>query len=84
MRVKIEILSMDKLISIIMPCYRAEAYIGNILNDVISQTYKDWELLVISNGAWQEKQLDIISGFAQKDDRIRLMTTEMGETVRKL
>lgn len=75
---------MDKLISIIMPCYRAEAYIGNILNDVISQTYKDWELLVISNGAWQEKQLDIISGFAQKDDRIRLMTTEMGETVRKL
>ena len=69
---------MDKRISIILPCYRAEAYIGDILNDVVGQTYRDWELLVISNGAGQDKQLEIIRGFARRDDRIRLLTTEMG------
>ena len=44
---------MNKLISIILPCYKAEKFIGNIINDVTNQTYQDWELLVISNGEGQ-------------------------------
>lgn len=69
---------MDKLISIVLPCYKAEAYIGDMLNDVIHQSYKNWELLVVSNGEGQEQQLKIVREYSQKDDRIKLFSTEMG------
>lgn len=69
---------MDKMISIILPCYKAEKYIGNIIGDVVGQTYNDWELLVISNGEGQQQQLDIIKEYSKKDDRIRLLSIAQG------
>ena len=69
---------MDKLISIVLPCYKAEAYIGDMLNDVIHQSYKNWELLVVSNGEGQEQQFKIVREYSQKDDRIKLFSSEMG------
>ena len=69
---------MNKLISIILPCYKAEKFIGNIINDVTNQTYQDWELLVISNGEGQDSQLSIIDGFRKIDNRIKLFSIPTG------
>lgn len=69
---------MNKMISIILPCYKAEKFIGNIINDVVNQTYKDWELLVISNGDGQNMQLEIINDYCKKDDRIKLFSIALG------
>ena len=69
---------MNKLISIILPCYKAEKFIGNIINDVTNQTYQDWELLVISNGEGQDSQLSIIDGFRKIDNRINLFSIPTG------
>lgn len=39
------------MISIIVPVYNAEKYLENTLNSVYSQSYKDWELILIDDGS---------------------------------
>ena len=40
---------MSELVSIIVPVYRAEAYIAETIAMVISQTYRNWELILIDD-----------------------------------
>ena len=40
---------MNRLVSIIVPVYRAESYIVETIAMVIKQTYKEWELLLIDD-----------------------------------
>lgn len=69
---------MNNLISIILPCYKAEKYIRNIIGDIENQSYSNWELIIVSNGDSQENQVKIINEFCQKDNRIRLVSTVLG------
>ena len=39
------------MISIIIPVYNGEAFIQRSLNNVLAQTFKDWELIVIDDGS---------------------------------
>ena len=39
------------MISIILPAYNAEKTIGEAIQRIIDQTYKDWELLIINDGS---------------------------------
>lgn len=39
------------MISIIMPVFNGEKYIGRAIDSVISQTYQDWELIIIDDGS---------------------------------
>lgn len=41
----------NPVISIIIPVYKAEAYLLRCVNSIISQTFKDWELLLIDDGS---------------------------------
>ena len=38
------------LISIVMPCFKQEAYIAAAIRSVLSQKYTGWELLVVDDG----------------------------------
>lgn len=38
------------LVSVVIPAYRADRYIGEALTSVFSQTVKDWEILVVDDG----------------------------------
>ena len=40
---------MNGLVSIIVPIYRAEAYIADTIAMVVRQTYTEWELLLIDD-----------------------------------
>ena len=40
---------MQDLVSIIMPSYNTANYIGESINCVISQTYKNWELIIVDD-----------------------------------
>ncbi|GAB7027063.1 glycosyltransferase family 2 protein [Geotalea toluenoxydans] len=56
------------LISIVMPAYNHEAYIGEAIASVITQTYSNYELIVVNDGSTDGTE-GVIRGFS--DDRIR-------------
>lgn len=57
-------------VSIITPLYNKAAYISDTIESVLSQTYTDWEMLVVDNGStddsWEKAQ-------ALQEPRIRLL-----------
>ena len=56
-------------ISIILPVYNAEKYLCETLDSVLSQTYIDFELLVINDGS-KDNSLVILREYEKKDSRI--------------
>lgn len=40
---------MANLVSIIMPSYNTEQFIVTTIESVLSQTYKDWELIIVDD-----------------------------------
>ena len=60
------------LISVIIPAYNTEKYIGKCLHSVVNQSYKEIEIIVI-NDASTDSTLDIINQYRAKDNRIRLI-----------
>lgn len=55
-----------KKISIIMPAYNSSRTIGASIQSVISQSYKDWELLVVDDCSKDETK-DIVNGIIEKN-----------------
>ena len=67
---------MDKeKVSIIVPMYNAEKFIGKTIESVLSQTYKNWEMLIM-NDVSTDNSLAVVSEFAKKDDRINVVNTK--------
>lgn len=61
----------DSLISIIVPVYNAERYINKCIDSILSQTYTNWELLLINDGS-TDKSLKICQEYLSKDSRIKV------------
>jgi len=60
------------LVSVIIPAYNAEDFIGRTLKSVLSQTYKNIEVLVVDDGSL-DRTTEIIEPFAEKDHRVILL-----------
>lgn len=60
-------------ISIILPIYNAEKYISKCIESLISQTFKDIEVICINDGS-KDSSLSILEEYAQKDDRIKVIS----------
>ena len=54
-----------------MPAYNAALYIRESIESVISQTYTDWELIVVDDGSTDDT-LKIAHEFAKQDKRIKV------------
>jgi glycosyltransferase involved in cell wall biosynthesis len=65
----------DKLVSVIIPLYNSEKYIGNTILSVINQTYKNWELFVIDDCS-TDSSGNIARKFIELDDRIYFIESE--------
>jgi glycosyltransferase involved in cell wall biosynthesis len=58
------------LVSIISPCYNHEEFIAQCIESVISQTYTNWEMIVVDDCS-QDASFEIIRNYADADPRIR-------------
>lgn len=58
------------LVSVIMPAYQAQATIAESLESLLSQTYVNWELLVIVDRNSHDDTFAIAKSYAAKDQRI--------------
>lgn len=63
---------MDDLLSIIIPAYNIESYIGRCLESLIIQTYKNIEIIIIDDGS-TDNTLSIIKEYCNKDNRIKVI-----------
>ena len=62
-------------VSIIMPAHNAVNTIKESIDSVISQTFDDWELLVINDSS-TDKTEEIVSKYVRNDTRIKLLHTD--------
>lgn len=61
------------LISVLMPVYNGERFIHEAITSVISQTYQNWELIIVDDASTDDTAM-IVSSF--NDNRIRLSTNK--------
>lgn len=64
----------DKDLSIIVPAYNVERFVGPCLESILNQETKvDFEVIIVNDGS-TDGTGDVIAEYAQKDDRIRVIS----------
>lgn len=64
-------------VSVIVPVFNVEKYVGQCLESLINQTLKNIEIIIVNDGS-TDKSLSICEEYARKDNRIRVYTKENG------
>lgn len=63
---------MNELISIIIPVYKVEKYLNKCIDSIISQTYKNLEIILVDDGS-PDNCPQICDDYAVKDERITVI-----------
>jgi glycosyltransferase involved in cell wall biosynthesis len=66
-------------VSIVIPVYNREQYVGIAIRSVLDQTYRNLELIVVDDGS-TDATLAIAEQFAVEDDRVRLLALNVDRT----
>lgn len=61
------------MVSIGIPFYNSENFLSDSIVSIISQTYKNWELILVDDGS-SDSSLKIANYYAQKNSRIRVIS----------
>lgn len=62
-------------ISIIMPVYNSERFLNDMIQNILEQTFSDFELLLIDDGSIDNSG-DICDKWAEKDERVKSIHQE--------
>jgi len=68
-------MSQPPTISVLMPVYNAESYVAEAVESVLSQSFADFEFLIINDGS-RDRSRSILQAYADQDPRIRLISRE--------
>ncbi len=66
-----------KLVSIIMPVYNVEKYVGKAIQSILNQTWNNFELIIVNDGS-TDNSYQICHEFANSDNRIHLISKQNG------
>lgn len=69
------LVSKEAKISVIIPVYNQERFIGEALNSLLEQTLREWEAVCIDDGS-TDASLSILNEYAASDKRIRVFHQE--------
>jgi len=58
--------------SIIIPAYNVEKYIDRAISSVLSQSFQDFEIIIVNDGS-VDKTANIINGYAEKTEKINVI-----------
>lgn len=72
--------SQHPVFSVIVPIYKIERYLAECIESILSQTYKDYELILVDDGS-PDQCPAICEEYRQKDSRIRVIHKENGGLV---
>lgn len=62
-------------VSVLMPAYNAQKYIGEAIESILNQTYKNIELIVVDDAS-TENTWDVVCKYASKDKRMVIHRNE--------
>ena len=60
----------DMLVSVIMPTYNCANFIGETIESVLNQTYKNWELIIVDDCS-KDNTEEVVNNYIIKDNRIK-------------
>lgn len=65
----------DQLVSIVIPMYNVEKYVGECLNSVLAQTFREIEVVCIDDAS-TDQTLKVAEGFAKSDTRVHILIND--------
>ena len=63
------------LITIVMPTFNDEKYLKKSIQDILNQTYDNFELIIVNDGS-EDNSEEIILSFCDNDNRIKYFKKE--------
>ena len=67
----------DCLVTVIIPVYKTEKYLGDCIKSVVEQTYKNLEIILVDDGSPDNCPV-ICDEWAKKDSRIKVIHKQNG------
>ena len=76
-----ETMNEESLVSVIIPCYNGEKFIGEAIESVINQTYQNLELIIVNDGSTDNSK-EIIDKY-RTDQRIKYVQHDANKGIAK-
>ena len=73
--IKSELAMTNPLITIVVPIYKVEKYLGRCIDSLVAQTYPNIEIILADDGS-PDRCGAICDEYAQKDSRIKVIHQE--------
>lgn len=65
-------MSENILFSIIIPVYNTGKYLNRCFDSVLSQTFKNWEVIIVDDGSTDKTTIKICDEYARRDSRFKV------------
>ncbi len=70
-------MSMNEMVSVIIPIYKVENYLDECIQSIVAQTYKNIEIILVDDGS-PDRCPQLCDKWAEKDNRIRVIHQKNG------
>ena len=64
---------MNVPLTVLMPAFNAERYVGETIESVLAQSYRDFEFLIVNDGS-SDGTARVLASYAGRDARIRVLS----------